>query len=95
LGLFGIELNAIQFGDTVHDGGYFTTELSLDIIQSYLGVFNGIMKEGCHHGDLVQANISHDLGNGQWMIDIALTTSAGLQRVSRSGRRKGFCHEQG
>ena len=65
LRFFGIELQPLELGDAVDDGGHLGTERGLDIGDRDLGVFDRVVQQGRGQRDLVEADVGHDPGHGQ------------------------------
>src|SRR3546814_19614958 len=54
LGLLGVELDAIELGDAVDDGGDVGTEVGFEVAQVETGVLHGVVQQGGSDGDVVE-----------------------------------------
>ena len=54
LSLFGIELNAIEFRNSVYDASNLDTKVLLDIEKSGTSVFDSIVKKRSGDGDVIK-----------------------------------------
>ena len=95
LGFLGVELDALELGDTIDDGRDFGTELTIDIGDGDLGVFNRIVKECGGDGGVVETDVGDDLGHGERVVDVPLAALARLALVSDPRDFIGLGHEGG
>ena len=88
LGLLGVELDAVELRDAVDDRGDVAAEVVLEVAEVDARVLDGVVEEGGGHGDVVEAEVGHDPGHGQRVLDVGLARPAGLAPVG-VGRRRG------
>ena len=81
LGFLRVELQTIELGDTVDDGGDFVTECLRDVGECQLGVFNGVVQECRNDRGLIQSNVGNDTGHRDRMGDVGLTCRTRLMPV--------------
>ena len=89
LGLARVELDALELGDPVDDRGDLVAEVGLHVGERDLGVLDGIVQEGGGDGDLVEADVGDDAGDGERVVDVALTARAQLAAVRLGGHLVG------
>ncbi len=75
------ELKIGQLCHTVDQFGHFGTELLRDFGIGRLGVFDGVVQQGCHNRRIVQPLFGQDGGDGDGMGEIRLTRLAQLPVV--------------
>ena len=92
LGLLRVELDSLELGDAIDNGGNLGTEFTFDIGHRDLGVFDRVVKECGGHGRLVEADVGHDLGHGDRVVDVALTAFASLLGVGETSDFEGLGH---
>ncbi len=85
LGLPRVELDALELGDTVDDGGDLVTEVGLHVGQRDLGVLDGVVQQRSGHRDLVEADVGDDAGDRQRVVDVALAARAQLAAMGLGG----------
>ena len=57
LRLLGVELEAVELGDAVDDGGDVGPELALDVVGGDGGVLHRVVEQGGGDGDVVEAEV--------------------------------------
>ncbi len=77
----GSEADAIQFGDTVDHPGDFWTEGCFDLLESDIGIFDGVVQESRCQGVCIQSVVGQDLRYGQRMADVWLPRLAELAKM--------------
>ena len=87
LGLLGVELDAVELGDAVDDGGDVGAEVGLEVLEGEAGVLDRVVEEGGGDGDVVEAEVGHDAGDGERVLDVGLARAAGLAPVGVGGGR--------
>ena len=85
LRLPGVELDALELGDAVDDGGDLRPEVLLHVAERDLGVLDRVVEEGRGDGDLVEPDVGDDAGHGQRVVDVALAAGAELAAVRLGG----------
>ena len=94
LRLLGVELDSIELGDAVDDGSDVGAELRLELFESDTGVLDRIVEQGCSDGDVVEPEIGHDPGHGQWMVDVGLAGVALLAAMGVGGGEVGLADQR-
>ena len=89
LRLARVELDALELGDAVDDRGDLVAEVGLDVGERDLGVLDGVVEQGGGDGDLVEADVGDDAGDGERMVDVALAAGAQLAAVGLGGHLVG------
>ena len=89
LGLLGIELDPLQFGDTVDDGRQVLAELPRQVFEGDAGVFHRVVEQGGCDGDFVEAQFGHDSGHRHRVGDVGLARLAALALVGLGGHLVG------
>src|SRR5688572_20233583 len=77
----GVERQAGNFGQAVHDAGHLGTELPGDVLHAHIGVFDYVMQEGRHDGSAVQQLLGQNQRHGDGMRDEVFTRHALLTPV--------------
>ena len=85
LGLARVELDALELGDAVDDRRDLGAEVGLDVGERDLGVLDGVVQQRGGDGDLVEADVGDDAGDGERVVDVALTARAQLAAVRLGG----------
>ena len=80
-----VELDAVELGDAVDDGGDLAAEVPLDVGDRDLGVLDRVVQQGGDDGDLVEADVGDDAGDRQRMVDVALAARAELVAMRLGG----------
>ena len=93
LGLAGLELQALQLGDPVDDGGHLGAELLLQLGERDPGVLDGVVQQGGGDGGVVQAEVGGDLGHGDGVGDVGVARLALLALVGLGRSSVGPDHE--
>ena len=78
LRLLGVELDALELGDTVDDAGDVGTELGGDVLEGDVGVLDGVVQQRGRDRDVVEAEVGDDRGDGQRVMDVRLARLAHL-----------------
>ena len=89
LGLLGVELEPVELGDPVHDGGDVRPELLLEVLVGDGGVLDGVVQERGHDRDVVETEIGEDHRHPERMRDVRLPGSTHLVGVSDPGDLEG------
>ena len=76
--LAGVEVEALQLGDAVHDEPDIGTEVPLEVVEGDGGVLHRIVQQGGGHRHVIQTLPGHDGGHRQRMVDVGLSGLAGL-----------------
>ncbi len=85
LGLPRVELDAVELGDAVDDGGDLLAEVPVDVGDGDLGVLDGVVQQGGNDGHLVEADVGDDAGDCQGVIDVALAARTELVAMRVGG----------
>ena len=94
LSLLGVEAEPVQLGDAVHDAGHIGTEAARQLLQSDTGVLHRVVQKGGRDRHFVQAQLGHDLGHRQRMLDVGLSGSAGLTGMGAGGQVVGLGYQR-
>ena len=70
-----VELEPLELGDAVDDGGDLGAEVGLDIGEGDLGVLDRVVQQRGGQRDLVEADVGDDPGHGQRVVDVALAAA--------------------
>ena len=81
LGLLGVELDAVELGDAVDDGGDVAAEVRLEVVEGDAGVLHGVVEERGGHGDVVEPEVGHDPGHRERVLDVGLARPPVLAAV--------------
>ena len=76
--LAGVEVEALQLGDAVHDEPDIGTEVPLEVVEGDGGVLHRVVQQGGGHRHVIQTLPGHDGGHRQRMVDVGLSGLAGL-----------------
>ena len=85
LGLLGVELQAVELGDAVHDLGDVVAEGPPHVVDRQLGVLHRVVQERGGDGHLVETEVGHDAGDGERVVDVLLARFAPLLGVRLVG----------
>ena len=89
LGLLGVELEAIEFGDAVDDGGDVGPEVLGDVGQGDVGVLHRVVEEGGGDRHVVEPEAGQDAGHRQRVADVGVAGAAHLVLVGLLGEVEG------
>ncbi len=89
LGLAGVELDPLELGDAVDDGGDVDPERALDLVERRARVLDGVVQQRGGDGDVVEAEVGDDAGHGQGVLDVRLARVARLAAVRVGGLQVG------
>jgi hypothetical protein len=70
--LLGVELQAVEFGDAVDNGGHVGAEFPLDVALRHRRVFDRIVKQGRSDGHIVEAEVGEDQRHPERVGDVGL-----------------------
>ena len=85
LRLLGVEAHPVELGDPVDDGGHVGAELGLEVGEADAGVLDGVVQQRRGDGGVVEAELGHDAGHGQRVLDVGLARLADLPGVRVAG----------
>ena len=85
LGLFGVELQAVELGHPVDDGAHLGPELLGDVLEGEPGVLHRVVQQGRGHRPGVEAQVGDDGGDGHGVGDVGLAGLAELAHVGLLG----------
>ena len=95
LRLLRVELEPVELGDPVHDGGDVRPELLLEVLVGDGGVLDGVVQERGHDRDVVETEIGEDHRHPERMRDVRLPGSAHLVGVGDPGDLEGLLDHRG
>ena len=95
LGLLGVELEAVELGDALHDQGHVGTEIPVDDLGGDPGVLDGVVQQGGGHRLGVETQVGDDPGDGDRVGDVGLARAAQLAGVGHGGRLGGPDDQRG
>ena len=72
LGLLRLELDPVELGDAVDDRRDVAAKVGLEVVDGDAGVLHGIVEERCSDGDIVEAEVGDDPGDGEGVLDVRL-----------------------
>ena len=81
-----VEPDAFELGDAVDDRGHLVAEVALHVGHGHLGVFDRVVQQGRDHRHLVEADVGHDVRDGERVVDVALARAAALRTRARPPR---------
>ncbi len=81
LGIVGLQFEARELGDAVHQAADLGAEQLLDLLERRLGVFHGVVKQAGDDRGGVELQPGQDLGDAERMGEVGIAGSAGLRAV--------------
>ena len=79
----------LELGDAVDDRGDLGAEVALDVGEGDLGVLDRVVQQRGGERDLVETEVGDDPGDGQRVVDVALTAACASGAVRFGGRLVG------
>jgi hypothetical protein len=86
LRLLGVELEAVEFGDAVDDGGDVGPEVLGDVGQGDFGVLHRVVEQGGGDRHVVEAQPGQDAGHRQRVRDVRVAGTAHLVLMGLLGQ---------
>ena len=84
LRLLGVELEAVELGDAVDDGGDVGAELALDVVEGDAVSSTASWSSAAGEGDVVEPEVGEDPGDRERVVDVGLARLADLLARGRS-----------
>jgi len=88
--LLGLELDAIELGQAVHELRHRLAEALGDLLLGDFGVLHDVVQQRRHHGLRVELPIGDDLGDGHRMRDVGMAAQPELPLVRGVAELVGF-----
>ncbi len=95
LGLLGVELEPVELGDPVHDGGDVGPEPLLEVLVGDRGVLDGVVQERGRDRHVVETEVGEDHRHPERMRDVRLPGSAHLVGVGDPGDLESLLDQRG
>jgi hypothetical protein len=96
LGLLSIlKLNAVELGETGHQGGDHGAKPLCNLLEANAAVLYGVVQKGCHEGFGIKPPAAADLCNGKGVCDIGLARLTTLPKVGLVCEPKGLRQSRG